>query len=376
MASRFLVMVHPVAGDGAVYVEYPVLTADRTQTQYTIAALRASDGAMLWSIANTNFTSRLAFVDGKLILLGDDMVALRATDGTALWQDPLNWNWQASLLYRDGILYFSNGFSNGSASVGDGAVIYAIRLADGRTLWQTPVSGITGPTAPVLDGNSLYVGVFNGVIAALRTDTGAIRWQAPFASAQSNDATPLAMIGGKLLVRTPRGNLLLNPANGGGEEDAPPPFDTASRVDSLAVGRTTFLGLSDGSYSLFASDGRLIWSAPTNAPVGMSVVAYDADTLYLGPGPSVYDAISMSDGAVLWNLRPDLRSSRTFRASGYAAIPGYFFETADGASTPCTPIDSHLPAIRALSSADGRVIWEDTFSVALGPPSCAVCHAR
>lgn len=385
VAPRTLTMVPPVAANGVVYVDYPVLTTDRTQTQYTIAALRASDGVMLWSVPDINYrTSEITYVDGKLILLnGGNLAVLRATDGTTLWQRPFVGSlWRWGQMYRDGVLYIAN-------AAADGVVISAFRLADGRVLWQTPVSGISSQPALVLDGNSLYIGVGAGDIAALRRDTGAIRWQVPIDSAQSNDSTPLAMIGGKLLIYAPGGDVFLNPANGDVEEDAPLPIGIAHRVDLLTIGGTSFVGLSaiaDGPptvngetyslYSLFASDGRLVWRASLDSPFASSMIAYAADSLYLGPGPSYFYALNMSDGAVRWSLRPDLGSISTFRASGFAAIPGYFFETADGASTPCTPIDSHLPAIRALSSADGRVIWEDTFSVALGPPSCAVCHAR
>ncbi len=85
ITSSPLGVTPPLAADGVVYVGYTVPGADQSPAQTAIAALRARDGALLWSVPDSNGTRRLAFADGILILLGRGIVGLRARDGASLW---------------------------------------------------------------------------------------------------------------------------------------------------------------------------------------------------------------------------------------------------------------------------------------------------
>ncbi len=95
----------PVAADGVVYVGYTV-RREGPPNQTLIAALRASDGTLLWSVPDSNGTDHLVLADGTLILLGRGIVGLRASDGTSLWSTMpwhsfgvLPWAISAGILY-------------------------------------------------------------------------------------------------------------------------------------------------------------------------------------------------------------------------------------------------------------------------------------
>ena len=73
-----------------------------------------------------------------------------------------------ALLAND-IIYLST-----SAGSSDGTV-YALRARDGSMLWDYPIAGSMF-AAPVLDGNTIYIGAGNGMAYALRANNGGIVW--------------------------------------------------------------------------------------------------------------------------------------------------------------------------------------------------------
>ena len=148
----------------------------------SVYAIRASDGSILWHYSMNNgansWASWLSVENGVVYAsavtdtsgttgLGD-IYALQSSNGSVLWRDKLNASPSGALL-TNGVIYLST--SSGSL---DGAV-YAVRTGDGSLLWNYPIAGSMF-AAPILDGNTIYIGAGNGMAYALRADNGGVVW--------------------------------------------------------------------------------------------------------------------------------------------------------------------------------------------------------
>ena len=145
-------------------------------------AIRASDGIVLWHYSMNNgansWASWLSVENGVVYAsavtdtsgttgLGD-IYALQSSNGSVLWRDKLHASPSGALL-TNGVIYLST--SSGSL---DGAV-YAVRTGDGSLLWNYPIAGSMF-AAPILDGNTIYIGAGNGMAYALRAGNGGVVW--------------------------------------------------------------------------------------------------------------------------------------------------------------------------------------------------------
>jgi outer membrane protein assembly factor BamB len=145
----------------------------------TLYAIRASDGTMLWQYPMNNggnsFAGWLKVADGvvytSIVIPGNNdntgsIAALRSSDGKILWQDKITGS-PSGVLLADGTIY--TGVDASSSAV------YALRARDGVLLWGYPVSG-TLFGDPVLFNTTVYFGAGNGMAYALRADNGAVVW--------------------------------------------------------------------------------------------------------------------------------------------------------------------------------------------------------
>jgi outer membrane protein assembly factor BamB len=146
----------------------------------SVYAIRASDGRILWHYAlndgANSWASWLSVANG-VVYASDtiptngtgagDLFALGSRNGAVLWHDKLNTSPSGALL-ANGIIYLS---SSGDLS----GTVYAVRASDGTLLWDYPIAG-TMYAAPVLNGGAIYVSANNGMAYALRADNGRIVW--------------------------------------------------------------------------------------------------------------------------------------------------------------------------------------------------------
>ncbi|HEV2459433.1 MAG TPA: PQQ-binding-like beta-propeller repeat protein [Ktedonobacterales bacterium] len=364
----------PLAADGVVYVGYTVLK-DHYLPQTVIAALRASDGALLWSVPDANYTYAndtypnrtrgMAYADGVLLLLGSGIVALRAQDGTTLWQ-ALPWG-----VNSDGAFHFA--VSRGVLYIVRGD-ISAVRISDGRLLWQTVASEGQAWSQPLVDGITVYVGADD--LLALRADTGALLWKAfpsTPALAKGSEYVPLGVVAGQLYVVAtgtgPNGVLRVKPADGASTDYPLPLPPTSTLLDpllimngTLYVGVAVSLSAADrrdiAAFRLRVSGATPLWRLSAGGGV-MGILAHDAQTLYLTLAER--EAVQLTDGAVLW------RQGEAFTQAGYvggggsniewAADAGQLFVAISGVGDPCEGRVYPAPTLTAFKRADGSVAW-------------------
>jgi len=147
-----------------------------------VYAVRASDGAILWHYALNGGANSWAYwlsVENGIVYTSDaiptndttglgDIYALQSSNGSVLWRDKLHASPYSALLVN-GVIYL--GTSSGSLD----SAVYAVRTGDGSLLLNYPIAGSMF-AAPVLDGNTIYIGAGNGMAYALHAENGRVLW--------------------------------------------------------------------------------------------------------------------------------------------------------------------------------------------------------
>jgi outer membrane protein assembly factor BamB len=144
-----------------------------------VYAIRASDGTVLWQYpmnkGGYSFADWLQVDHGVVYASGDDAESSGDTgyfyalqsDGSLIWQDKVSGSPSGTML--------SNGVIYATVEAVSGSAVYALQVHDGALLWSYPIGG-TVYSDPILVGTTLYVGAGNGIVYALRADNGAIVW--------------------------------------------------------------------------------------------------------------------------------------------------------------------------------------------------------
>ncbi len=151
-----------------------------------VYALQAKDGALLWKSQISDSTSfPLIFADGVIyISTHSNFSALHASDGSPIWQHEISDQTRSSPVVLDGIVYISlSQFKHevlSFESMQYKAFLCALRASDGSLLWQQQLGVATGasnPTIPAATHGAVYVGADDGYLYALRTADGSPLWQ-------------------------------------------------------------------------------------------------------------------------------------------------------------------------------------------------------
>jgi outer membrane protein assembly factor BamB len=156
----------PVVAEGVVYAGGPE----------GITAYRASDGTVIWhyqkSLAGP-LQPQLVLVSGVIYVEAFGLVAaLDAADGSVVWQHPAEGGVPTS-----GPLVVTNGLV-----ISGGPAVYALRATDGTQVWQSSISpggegDISAGKQMAVAGGVVYLGTDDGVVHAIRATDGSSLWQ-------------------------------------------------------------------------------------------------------------------------------------------------------------------------------------------------------
>jgi outer membrane protein assembly factor BamB len=307
----------PVVAGGVVYV---TASTDVTATLY---ALRASDGVQLWHFSSNGPVAPVALDGGISVgpaiyapivangvvyvgVQGDKVLALRAGDGTLLWQfsDQLIGLRPPQLV--DGVVYVAaaNDVQQGN--------VYALRASDGRLLWHYKTGAFLSETT-VID-TAAYVTSQDGTLTALRTSDGQQLWQ--------------RTLGG--------GNL-------GTLWDQVQALNGVLYVAATKMSAPTASTSSPGLMPQALDIGSLLWGSFQAAPA--------AQTIPHKEGVSTLYAIRASDGTTLWHFT--MNNGKNGIVGWLSVEEGVIYASVMDASTPNTS-RGH---IYALQSTTGSVLW-------------------
>jgi outer membrane protein assembly factor BamB len=164
-------LLPPVVSGGAVYFA----VGGTASYAATVMALRATDGSELWSVPMPSRLSihSLSVVDGTVYIEAYNsfpgyFFALSAKDGHLLWQIQKDTIWGATV--ADGVVYLSDQIS--------GEHLLALRAADGTQLWdlQVPTCGVL--TTPAVDNGMVFLSctLLMGDAYGVRASDGKLIW--------------------------------------------------------------------------------------------------------------------------------------------------------------------------------------------------------
>jgi outer membrane protein assembly factor BamB len=280
----------PLPGSARLYVG----------TQDALVALRASDGAVVWSFTAKGNKQSPAVAHGVAYYATPDatyksgvVYAVNAASGALLWQRKL-----------DGRMVHS------TPAIGDGAIyvtnergVYALNASDGAQLWHAALDSSTNPSSPTLAGGMLYFGAGWDdragatstpaclCVYALRVSDGTVAWTAPT---------------GRI-------------------------FDAPAVVDGVVYDGD----FEDGMFALRASDGKRLWSKKGMNGSGSPVVV--DGVIYVSGFDNLIHALSARDGSPIWQT-PGLTPGPPFVSDGvvYVGVTGQ---------------------VLALRASDGKPLW-------------------
>jgi outer membrane protein assembly factor BamB len=164
-----------VAGGRVFYVRHP-------GTELHITALRASDGAMLWTrtwLQKTWGLNGLAYDGGRLFFVRnhsatypDDVhvEAIEPATGATIWNRNIESGYGAGShpTVANGELYL---LANDSSTK-----LYALRQSDGADRWPPKTLSSGDSSTPSLDGSNVYVSLAGAQTYAFDRATGVDRW--------------------------------------------------------------------------------------------------------------------------------------------------------------------------------------------------------
>ncbi len=148
------------------------------------AALRLSDGKLLWKSSQSGFLAGPVSDEGSVYGIrsgngGVTLVALSASDGSLLWQSQPMPALNPTLTTANGVVYFSNDtYHNGQSQTLATPMVMAFRGSDGHLLWQYHLQAAQAQimSALVVAGGQVYFEE-DVALTALRARDGHLLWR-------------------------------------------------------------------------------------------------------------------------------------------------------------------------------------------------------
>lgn len=211
-AGKYANGFEPAVADGRVYT---------ANSDGEVVARDLDDGHRVWHVqTDEHLISGPSMADGTLLMgtRNGQAIALSADDGSEEWNADLSSEVIAAPTGKSGIAV---------ARTVDGHVA-ALDMADGDRLWaiESSVPNLTmrGTASPVIQGDTVYIGMDSGKVQALDLETGEQRWEQTVALPEGRseldrivdvDADPL--IDGNTLYAVSAGDSLVAMSVDGGQ---------------------------------------------------------------------------------------------------------------------------------------------------------------
>jgi outer membrane protein assembly factor BamB len=241
---------------------------------------------------------------------------------------------------NDGVAYLADKFGNVRAvDLSDQSVIWDIRR-DGRDVG--PPADVTGPA--YYDG-SVFVAFSDGLLVALDSGTGRVRWKRDLKS--TLESSP-AVLDGRLYIGNDKGYVLSIDTSDGSIDwrfRAPAPVKSSP---SVSQGGVVFGDYAGNMYRVSSRSGDLVWKTATDSGGSggfYSSPAVEYGKVFAGRDDGKVFAFDFDDGRIDWTY--------TTRGPIYGSPA-----VADaGGIGPTVYIGSYDARLYALNASDGRKRW-------------------
>ena len=291
-------ILHVVSGDGLVH------------------ALALESGDERWTAdlgVQSDATPLLA--DGVLVV-GDEagrLHGLGPSDGRMRWTLALDGAVNGAPAY-DG----ERGLLVAATDMG---TAHGVDPATGTETWQADLGGSVIRSVAIADGTA-YLGVTPGMIVALDTADGTLRWRRRLAT-EGNVLSP-SVADGRLYVAlggAPTGHLwALDPATGDPLWEYDVPLSVTVWTPALSDGRAYVVRTDGVVEALDAASGAVAWSVRTPSPVDALPALVDDVLLVAGTGGPVV-ALDTATGESRWSVAIAGTPWAPIAADGYVLVP-------------------------------------------------------
>ena len=210
-------------------------------------------------------------------------------------------------------------------TIADGALFFgsmegqivALNTSDGGRLWEstletststgllgcTPVSSLAAIYGtPVVAGDLVYIGGYNGKIYAINSSSGALRWVYPREGRVGSIVGGPVVALGKVYIGSSDGKVYALDAITGDKEWE---FQTGNKIWSTPAidGETLYIGSFDKKlYALSTTDGSKKWEPfATDGAIISTPVVYN-NTIYFGSFDRHLYAVNVADGSLRWKF--------------------------------------------------------------------------
>jgi outer membrane protein assembly factor BamB len=132
----------------------------------SVRALRASDGSQLWETQIDNSAASSLAVDGDLLYVGSRSLieSLQASTGHMLWHKDASRGYEGAWAASNGVFYLGTDVS-----------LQAFQGKDGTQLWQTAISAPSISTVTATDDTVYFVTGYT--LKAVQASSGHLVWQ-------------------------------------------------------------------------------------------------------------------------------------------------------------------------------------------------------
>ena len=202
------------------------------------------NGKLLWNVFlgseynSVYTTARPLAVKNKVIVpgTGGTFFVIAINTGEVLWSENISSNEQLPMLFNSGDIVANPIYYKGKLFlVSQSGFTAAFNLKTAKKLWDIPIGGFETPT---ISGKTIFIMGNLGLLAAVDTDTGKLRWQKQYPSYINEKSffsekeiivyKGPSLVDSKLLITNQKGIISIVNANNGSEIDT-------LKLDELSV---------------------------------------------------------------------------------------------------------------------------------------------
>ncbi len=193
------------------------------------------NGNLIWNIFlgseynSVYTTARPLVVKNKVIVPGTSgtFFVIAINTGNVLWSDNISSNKQLPMLFHSGDIIANPIYYKGKLFlVSQSGFTAAFDFKTSKKLWDIPIGGFETPT---ISGKTIFIMGNLGLLAAVDTDTGKLRWQKQYPSYINENSffsekeisiyKGPSLVDSKLLITNQKGIISIVNANNGSEID-------------------------------------------------------------------------------------------------------------------------------------------------------------
>jgi outer membrane protein assembly factor BamB len=221
------------------------------------------NGEVLWNVFlgseynSVYTTARPLVVKNKVIVpaTGGAFFVVSIDTGQVLWNENISSNQQLPMIFHSGDIVANPLYYRGKLYiVSQSGFTAAFDLKTAEKLWEIPIGGFETPT---ISGKTIFVMGNLGLLAAIDTDTGMLRWQKQYPSYINEDSyfsekeisvyKGPSLVDSKVLITNQKGLINIVNANNGSEVDT-------LKIDELSIPPIPV----DGHLLFLTANGKLL----------------------------------------------------------------------------------------------------------------------